>query len=78
MIRIENLTARQRQIMDLLWSCDTTAQLKTLINALPDVRDRQDAWSLAMIAMLEDLEHKGGISEYEQCAKDVISSCSRK
>lgn len=78
MIQIENLTERQRQIMDLLWCCEDMPQLKTLINALPTLKDRQDAWSLSMLAMLEDLEQKGGMREYEQAAKDCLSRCSSK
>ena len=59
--------------MDLLWTCEDMSQLKTLINALPELCDRQDAWSLVQIAMWEDLEHKGGMQEYESAAKDCIS-----
>lgn len=77
-ISIDNLTQRQQQIMDLLWTCEDMPQLKTLINALPELRDRRDAWSLVQIAMLEDLEQKGGMREYEQAAKDCLSRCSSK
>jgi hypothetical protein len=78
MIQIENLTERQRQIMDLLYCCDSTDQLKNLINALPTLKDRHDAWSLSMIAMWGYLEQKGGMLEYEQAAKDCLSRCSSK
>lgn len=78
MIQIENLTARQRQIMDLLWQCEDMAQLKTLVNALPEHKDRLDAWSLVQIAMYESLEQQGGMDRYEQMAKDCVSRCSRK
>ena len=78
MIRIENLNKRQRQIMDLLWSCQDIDQVKTLVNALPEHKDRLDAWSLVQIAMYESLEQQGGMDDYEQMAKDCVSRCSRK
>lgn len=73
MIQIENLTARQRQIMDLLWTCRDIEQVKTLIRALPDHSDQQDAWSLVQIAMWESLEQQGGMEEYETASQDCIS-----
>ena len=78
MIKIENLNSRQRQIMDLLWSCRDIDQVKTLVNALPEHKDRLDAWSLVQIAMYESLEQQGGMDEYESAAKDCISRCSCK
>ena len=78
MIQIENLTQRQRQIMDLLWSCQDIDQVKTLVNALPEHKDRLDAWTLVQIAMYESLEQQGGMDDYEQAAKDCVSRVSRK
>ena len=78
MIRIENLTQRQRQIMDLLWSCKDMDQLKTLVNALPEHRDRLDAWSLVQIAQWESIEQECGLDRYETDAKNIISSVSRR
>ena len=78
MIRIENLTQRQRQIMDLLWHCDDITQLNTLIQALPTERDRCDAQSLVQIAIWESDELEGELAKYEQTAKDCISRCSSK
>ena len=78
MIQIENLTQRQRQIMDLLWSCQDIDQVKTLVNALPEHKDRLDAWTLVQIAMWESLEQQGGMDDYEQAAKDSVSRVSRK
>jgi hypothetical protein len=73
MIQIENLTHRQKQIMDLLWTCRDIEQVQTLIRALPAHSDQRDAWSLVQIAMWESLEQQGGMEEYETAAKDCIS-----
>ena len=64
--------------MDLLWSCQDIDQVKTLVNALPEHKDRLDAWTLVQIAMYESLEQQGGMDDYEQAAKDCVSRVSRK
>ena len=78
MIRIENLTQRQIQIMDLLWHCEDMAKLNALIQALPTEQDRRDAASLVQIAIWESDELQGAMDDYEQAAKDCISRCSSK
>jgi hypothetical protein len=78
MITITGLTERQRQIMDLLWSCKDTEQVNTLIAALPNKQDQLDAHSLVRIAVWESIEHESGLDQYEQCAKDLISRSSRR
>lgn len=78
MITIENLTQRQRQIMDLLWTCKDIEQVKTLISALPERSDQLDALSLVDIATQQSLEQQGALKDYEQQAKDLISRVSCK
>jgi hypothetical protein len=75
MITIENLTDRQRMIMDLLWQCDTVEQVQTLIKALPTQADQRDALSLVQIATMEGLEEEGLLDQYEDAAKAAIDNC---
>ncbi len=75
MITIENLTERQRQIMDLLWTCRDIDQVRTLIAALPTKQDQRDAVSLVDIATWETLELEGALKDYEAEAKAIISRC---
>lgn len=78
MITIHGLTARQKQLMDLLWNCQDLEQITDLVNALPTVVDRYDALSLVMIATWESLEQELGFSK-EDCdaAAAAISHAMR-
>jgi hypothetical protein len=72
MITISGLTARQKQLMDLLWSCNDLDQVHTLIRALPTVADRRDAVSLVTIATYESLEEDGLLDHWEGAAREAI------
>lgn len=72
MIHIENLTERQRNIMDLLWGCRDIEQVQTLIRALPSAQDRCDAVSLVSIATWESIEQELGLDEYADHATAAI------
>ena len=78
MITIHGLTERQRNIMDLLWTCEDQAQVETLISALPTRKDQCDAASLVDIAVWESIEQECGLDRYEADAKNIISHCSRR
>jgi hypothetical protein len=75
MITISGLTARQKTLMDLLWSCTTMEQAQQLIRALPNPKDAADARSLIVIAMQESLEEEGALAQWEEAAHDAINSC---
>jgi len=75
MITIEGLTTRQKNIMELMWQCQTMEQLQTLIKALPTQADQQDAVSLVQIATMEGLEEEGRLDEYKDAAKAAIDHC---
>jgi hypothetical protein len=77
MITIEGLTQRQRNIMDLLWSCNTEADVQTLIQALPTPADQYDAQSLVKIATWDSLELELGLTAYEDLAHRAISHAGR-
>ena len=70
MITIEGLNSRQRQIMDLLWECQNIDAITALIEALPTVKDKQDARSLVLIATWESLEQELGFSKEDKDAAD--------
>jgi hypothetical protein len=72
MITISGLTARQKQIMSLLWSCETMDQAQAFIAALPTARDVMDAHSLVNIAQWESLEQDGYLTQFEEQALEVI------
>jgi hypothetical protein len=72
MISIEGLTQRQRQIMDLLWACDTEEDAEEIILGLPTERDRWDGLALMRIAMMEVMELKGMLDEYRIEARSAV------
>jgi len=72
-IQITGLTARQKQIMELMWGCTTQQQVNTLIAALPDARDRWDAKSLIEIALQATLEAEGELDAHKTAAQAAIS-----
>lgn len=77
-IQISGLNTRQKNIMDLLWSCTTLDQVKTLISAMPTLQDRCDAQSLIVIATQESIEQEVGFTqEVQDAANDCISRAMR-
>lgn len=72
MISIEGLTQRQRQIMDLLWACDTEEDAEEMILGLPTERDRWDGLALMRIALAEVMEAKGMLDEHYLEARSAI------
>lgn len=73
MITIEGLTARQKSIMELLWSCRDIEQVQTLIRSLPSVADQYDALSLVQIATWESIEEELGLEDCAEAAADIIA-----
>lgn len=71
MITIENLTARQRSLMDIMWSMENMEQVRRFIATLPK-QDAQDCISLVWMAKWEDLEQNGGLRTTRQIAQDLI------
>lgn len=54
MITIHGLTPRQLQLANLMWSCDTVAQHRTLVAALQG-QDQRDAQGITEIILQEFL-----------------------
>ena len=76
MISIEGLTAKQKALMDVMWSMEELDNVRAFINTLP-ARDRMDCMSLMAIAVHETLEQDNTMELYADAAKAAISrACS--
>lgn len=73
MITIDGLTQRQKQIMDLIWACDTEEEAANVILSLPTARDQWEGASLMRILIHEVLEQKGDLDVYLKDARDCIN-----
>ncbi len=76
MITITGLTERQKQVIDLLWTCTTLDAAQQLIRALPTHRDRCDAQSLLTIVAWESIEQQEGLDAYKTAAAACIAHAS--
>lgn len=76
-IRIDNLTQRQKMLMDMLWTMDDMDKVSAFIKALP-VRDAMDAQALVTIAMYETYEQEGEMDKHEATAARIIATAARK
>ena len=74
-ITLSGLTARQKQVIDLLWNCSTLQQAEALVAALPTHRDRCDAKSLLTIVAWDSIEQEEGLDQYAKAASDCVSRC---
>ena len=71
-ITIDGLTPRQKVIAELLWSCESVEQLKTIISQLPTLKDRADAATIMEIMIHESMENEFGLDDYESITNDII------
>ena len=74
-ITITGLTARQKQVIDLLWNCPSIEAAQALVKALPTHRDRCDAQSLLTMVAYDSIEQQEGLEQYAQAASDCLSRC---
>ena len=72
MIKLTGLTARQKQVIDLLWNCPSLDAAQALVRALPTHRDRCDAQSLLTIVAYDCQELEQGLEEYAAAASAAI------
>jgi hypothetical protein len=77
MITIENLTAKQRALLTVMWDIDSVDKVREFIGTLP-ASDARDAHSLLQMAIWESIEQQEGLDNYEELAKACISRCSTK
>ncbi len=74
-ITITGLTARQKQVIDLLWHCPSLEAAQALVAALPTRRDRCDAQSLLTMVAYDSIEQQEGLEQYAEAASDCLSRC---
>jgi len=74
-IKLSGLTARQKQVIDLLWNCPTIEAAQALVAALPTHRDRCDARAMLTMVAHDSIEQEEGLDQYAQAAADCISRC---
>jgi len=75
MISIAGLTAKQKILMDVLWSMEDINNVNAFVNSLP-TQDKLDCRSMMQIALWESLEHDGVLDVYTQDAQAVIAAAS--
>lgn len=77
MITIQGLTARQKTIMDMLWTMDSMDKVNEFIRALPTKQDQVDAAALIQIAVEETIEQEQGLDRYAEAAGAAIANAMR-
>jgi hypothetical protein len=55
-ITIEGLNERQKVLADMIWACDSRAQINTLIRSLPTVQLQDEAKSIMEMMILATIE----------------------
>lgn len=71
-ITLRGLTQRQKQVIDLLWSCPSLEAAEALVKALPTHRDRCDARAMLTMVAHDSIEQEEGLDDYSQDCADVI------
>ena len=74
-ITLSGLTARQKQVIDLLWNCPTIEAAQALVAALPTHRDRCDARAMLTMVAWDSIEQEEGLDQYAKAASDCVSRC---
>ena len=74
-ITLSGLTARQKQVIDLLWNCPTIEAAQALVAALPTHRDRCDARAMLTMVAWDSIEQEEGLDQYAEAASDCVSRC---
>jgi hypothetical protein len=70
---IHGLTHKQKLIADLIWQCDSQAQVLALIRSLPSSHDRAQAQALMQIMVQEFMEEH--LEDYEEQAREAVDRC---
>jgi 23S rRNA C2498 (ribose-2'-O)-methylase RlmM len=71
MITIQGLTKQQRQIADMIWSCDTQEDVDRLIQNLPKGY-KQDAVVIHQMMIAAVMDQHEGITEDVQSVIDRV------
>lgn len=70
MIKLENLTQKQRVLCDVMWALDTSGQVLGFIQTLSQ-KDKEQAQTLYTLMILETLDQEMDIEDLS-LAKQVI------
>lgn len=77
-ITIQGLNARQQILADLIWACDTKAQINSLIRNLPTVDLQDEARVIVDLMILATIEQcYDGISPMDE-AKSVLDKIAKR
>jgi hypothetical protein len=77
-ITIQGLNARQQILADMIWACDTRAQINALIRNLPTVDMQDEARVIVDLMILATIEQcYDGISPMDEAAA-VLKRIAKK
>lgn len=77
-ITIDGLNARQRILADMIWACDTRAQINTLIRNLPTVDMQDEAQVIVDLMLMATIEQcYDGLGPMDEAAK-VLKKAAKK
>ena len=76
-ITIEGLNERQRFLADIIWACETRAQINTFIRSLPTVDLQDEARSIVDLMIMATVEQAyDGLGSLDE-AQHLINKISR-
>lgn len=74
-ITIAGLNARQQVLADIIWACDTRAQINSFIRSLPTIRLQDEAKNIVELMILATVEQcydgLGSMDEAQQLINKV-------
>lgn len=77
-ITIEGLTPRQQILADMIWACDTRAQITAMIKVLPTQEMKDEAESIVEMMIMATVEQcYDGISPMDE-AQSVLDKISKR
>ena len=76
-MRLEGLTARQAEICDMLWACDSMEEVKFLLDYCLTEDDRAMAVTLLEVMHMEAAEAQGALEEVKPIVDDLLDRIMR-
>ena len=78
MIKLEGLTRHQVEICDMLWECDTTEEVKFLLDVVLSEEDRLTALTLIEMIHMEAAERDGGLERVKPQVNRMLARIMRE
>jgi hypothetical protein len=76
-ITIDGLNARQRVLADIIWACDTRAQINTFIRSLPTVELQDEARTIVDMMIMATIEQAyDGLGSLDE-ANELINKVAK-